>query len=274
MNKEVTVRTLETIEAEANAKVDSFNKEADLNKRITLESEIDGLVKEYNELSMLTAYATAKAEKLPIIALAKACTCVNLGKKKTPTIELVDGVAKRVEVISTQKKDSALNILKFIKWLEERNFKMPADWRTHMSAVKADVIDQWQAFEKSGDEHTFRIGQLKRLLQTMVNDMGFIAGEKGNNALVVKGAHAKTVLKYASKKTGVLSGETMTLKIWDDLLMTVLHSVATGGAFENTYGGSAVFKEETATEDAPAEEASAEAVAPAEATAEAVAEAK
>ena len=250
-------RTLEIIAAEADAKVDALNKEQELSKRITLESEVDGLVKEYNELSMLTAYATAKAEELPIIALAKACTCVNISKKKTPSIELVEGVAKRVEVVSIQTKDSALNILKFIKWLEERNFKMPADWRTNMSAVKADVIDQWQAFEKSGDEHTFKIGQLKRLLQTMVNDMGFIPGEKGNNALVVKGAHAKTVLKYANRKTGVLAGETMTPKIWDDLLMTVLHSVATGGAFENTYGGSAVAKDDT-TAETPAEESATE----------------
>ena len=252
---EVTVRTLETIEAEANVKVDAFNSEADLSKRITLESEIDGLIKEYNELSLLTVYAAAKAEALPIIALAKTCTYVAISKKKTPTIELVEGVAKRVEVLSIQKKDSALNILKFIKWLEERNFKMPDGWKTNMSAVKADVIDQWQAFEKSGDEHTFKIGQLKRLLQTMVNDMGFIPGEKGNNALIVKSAHAKTVLKFSSRKTGVLSGETMTPKIWDDLLMTVLHSVATGGAFENTYGGTAVFKEEATTEEATAEEA-------------------
>lgn len=257
-NSEVKGRTLEIIMAEADAKVDALNKEQDLSKRISLESEVDGLIKEYNELSMLTAYATAKAEPLPIIALAKVCTCANIAKKKTPSIELVEGVAKRVEVLSIQKKDSALNILKFIKWLEERNFKMPDGWRANMSAVKADVIDQWQAFEKSGDEHTFKIGQLKRLLQTMVNDMGFIAGEKGNNALVVKGAHAKTVLKYASRKTGVMSGETMTPKIWDDLLMTVLHSVATGGAFENTYGGASVSKDDAPAEDSATEEAQAE----------------
>lgn len=255
---ETTVRTLEVIFAEVDAKVNDLNKEQELSKRITMESEVDGLIKEYNELSLLTVYAAAKAEALPIIALAKACTYATVSKKKTPTTELVDGVAKRVETFSVLKKDSALNILKFIKWLEERNFKMPEGWRTNMSAVKADVIDQWQAFEKSGDEHTFKIGQLKRLLQTMVNDMGFIPGEKGNNALIVKGAHAKTVLKYSNRKTGVLSGETMTPKIWDELLMTVLHSVATGGAFENTYGGTAVFKEETTAEDASAEESATE----------------
>jgi hypothetical protein len=65
----------------------------------------------------------------------------------------------------------------------------------------------------------------------------------------VKSAHAKTVLKYSNRKTGVLTGETLTPKIWDDLLLTTLHSVATGAAFENTYGGSAVFKEETTAEE-------------------------
>lgn len=253
-NEAVTVRTLEIIAAEADAKVDALNAEQEVSKRITMEAEVDKLVKDYNELSLLTAYAAAKDEELPIIALAKACTYVTIGKKKTPTIELVEGVAKRVETFSIQSKDTNLNILKFIKWLEDRNFKMPAGWIARMSAVKADVIDQWQAFDKAGDKATFKIGQLKRLLQTMVNDMGFIPGEKGNNALIVKSAHAKTVLKYSNRKTGVLAGETMTPKIWDDLLLTILHSVATGAAFENTYGGSAVFKEETTAEETPAEE--------------------
>ena len=216
-------------------------------------SATDGLIKEYNELSLLTAYATAKAEKLPIMALAKACTYVALSKKKTPgTPELVDGVVKKIDIFSVQKKESVMNILKFIKWLEDRNFKMPDDWRKHMSEVKANIIDQWKAFDKSGEEHTFKIGQLKRLTQAMVNDMGFIPGEKGGNALVVKGDHVKPMLKYANRKTGVQTGDTMTAKIWDDMLMTLLNGIATGAAFENTYGGSAVFKEETvATEEAP-----------------------
>lgn len=251
---EVTGRTLETILSEANAKIDVLNKEKDFEKRLTLEAEVDKLCKEYGDLSLLTVYATAKAEPLPIIALAKTCTYPVIRKKKSPDNEVVDGVVKRVDVYSLTETNSNLNILKFIKWLEDRNFKMPKGWQANMSAVKADVIDQWQAFEKSGDEHTFKIGQLKRLMQTMVNDLGFIEGDKGNNALVVKSSHAKTVLKFASRKTGVQTGETMTPKIWDDLLMTVLNGIATGAAFENTYGGTAVFKEETETEEAPVEE--------------------
>ena len=72
------------------------------------------------------------------------------------------------------------------------------------------------------------------------------------------------MLKYATKKTGIQSGETLTPKIWDDLLMTLLNSIASGAAFENTYGGSAVFKEETEeTEEAPAQETAEASEAPA-----------
>lgn len=266
-NNEVKGRTLEVIIAEANSKVEELNKEKDTEKRLTLEAEVDKLAKEYNELSLLTAYATAKAEKLPIMALAKACTYATISKKKTPGDVLVEGVLKKTDIFSISEKDTSLNILKYIKWLEDRNFKMPKGWIGRMSAVKADIIDQWQAFDKAGDEHAFKIGQLKRLLQAMVNDMGFIEGEQGNNALVVKGAHAKTMLKFANRKTGVQAGETLTPKIWDELLMSVLNSIASGAAFENTYGGSAVFKEETVAEDAP-EATTAEATeAPAEAPA-------
>lgn len=280
-NNEVKGRTLEVIMAEANAKVDEMNKEKDLSKRITMEAELDGLLKEYNSLSLLTVYAAAKAESLPIMALAKACTYNTLSKKKSLGDEVVDGAVKKVDVFSVNEKDTNLNILKFIKWLEERNLKMPKGWQTRMSAVKAEIIDQWQAFDKSGDEHSFNKKQMRRLTQAMVNDMGFIEGEKGGNALVVKNEHINPMIKFANKKTGVQSGKTLDSKTWDDLLMTLLNGLATGAVFENTYGGTAVFKEETTAEDsaeeseattAEATEAPAEAPATEESTTEAKAE--
>lgn len=274
-NNEVKGRTLEVILAEANAKVEELNKERDVEKRLTLEAEVEKLVKEYNELSLLTAYAAAKAEPLPIMALAKACTYSTISKKKTPGDVLVDGVSKKVDIFSIPEKDTNLNILKYIKWLEDRNFKLPKGWIGRMSAVKAEIIDQWQAFDKSGDEHSFNKKQMRRLTQAMVNDMGFIEGEKGGNALVVKNEHINPMIKYANKKTGVQSGKTLDSKTWDDLLMTLLNGLATGTAFENTYGGTAVFKEEPAPAEETAEaseattqEATVEApVATAEATA-------
>lgn len=264
--KETTARTLETIMAEANAKVDTLNKEVDMSKRLTLEAEVDKLVKEYNDLSLFTAYATAKGHDLPIIALAKACTYPKIGKKKTPTTEVVEGVLKRVDTFSITESSANLNVLKFIKWLEDRNFKMPKDWILHMSDVKANIIDQWKAFDEAGSdaEYKFNVSELKRLLQVMVDDMGFIAGEKGKNALIAKTEHAKPMLKYANRQTGVLSGDTLTPKIWDDLLLTLLHGISTGKAFENTYGMTAVFKEEapataeaTTTDEQPTTEAEA-----------------
>lgn len=252
-NNEVTGRTLEVILNEANDKVNALNKEKDSGKRDTLVAEVDKLCKDYNDLSLLTVYAASKSEALPIMALAKVCTYHTIRKKKSPGFVIIDGVTKSVDVYSLVESDTNLNILKFIKWLEDRNFKMPKGWITNMSAVKADIIDQWQAFDKSKDEAKFKIKRIKELTQTMVNDLGFIEGAKGNNALVVKGDHVKPMLKFANRKTGVLAGETLTPKIWDDMLLTLLHSIATGSAFENTYGGSAVFKEE-ASDETPAEE--------------------
>ena len=249
-NEVIKGRTLEIIKTEANAKVDEMNKTKDLTARLALDVEIDKLVKEYDKLALLSVYATAKAADLPIMALAKACTYSTIRKVKTPGEEVVDGVVKPVDVYSLSDKESNLNILKFIKWLEERNYKMPSGWIARMSAVKANIIDQWQAFDKAQDEHIFRIGQLKRLLQDMVDDMGMMKTEQGNNALRATSAHARTMLKYANKKTGVQTGETLTPKIWDELLMSVLNSIASGAAFENTYGGTAVFEKEPA----PAEE--------------------
>lgn len=267
-NVETKGRTLEIIKAEANAKVDEMNKTKELSARLTLDVEIDKLVKEYDKLALLTVYASAKAEDLPIIALAKVCTYSTIRKVKTPGEEVVDGVVKPVDVYSLSDKVTVLNILKFIKWLEERNYKMPTGWQSRMSAVKANIIDQWQAFDKAQDEHIFRIGQLKRLVQDMVDDMGMMKTEQGNNALRATSAHARTLLKYANRKTGVQTGDTLTPKIWDELLMTVLNSIASGAAFENTYGGTAVFEKETATaEDAPATAETTEAPATAEAEA-------
>lgn len=253
-------RTLEVILADIDAKVNTLNAEKEMGKRITLESEVDGLLKEYNDLSLLTAYATCKAEALPIMALAKMCKYTTLGKKKTPTNELQeDGTSKRVEVFAVTKKDTTLNVLKFIKWLEERNFKMPEGWIGRMSAVKAEVIDQWKAFDKSQDEHVFNKKRLRKLTQAMVNDMGFIPGEKGGNALVVKNEHINPMIKYANEKTGVQSGKTLSAKNWDGHLMTILNSLATGAVFEDSYGSAAVYKDDAvaSTEDGTEAEATA-----------------
>lgn len=83
--------------------------------------------------------------------------------------------------------------------------------------------------------------------------MGIIKGEKGNNALIAKTEHAKFLLKYANRKTGVTAGETLTPKIWDGLLMSVLHSISLSKPFENTYGGAAVYKEEVVVTPTEAE---------------------
>lgn len=243
-------RTLEVIVSDINTKVDALNAEKEMAKRITIEAEVDGLIKEYNDLSLLTAYATCKAEAMPIMALAKMCKYSTVSKKKTPSIELVDGASKRVEVFAVTKKDTVLNVLKFIKWLEERNFKMPEGWIGRMSAVKAEVIDQWKAFDDSqGDEHVFNKKKLRRLVQAMVNDMGFIPGEKGGNALVVKNEHINTLIKYANEKTGVQSGKTLSAKNWDGHLMTILNGLATGAVFENSYGSASVYKDDAVTAD-------------------------
>ena len=251
---ETTVRTLETIKEEAYAKVDALNKETDAKKSEILEAEIDGLVKEYNDLSMLTAYSSAKAHELPIIELARICTYHKISKRSKGDYEVVDGLVKKVTVFSINESDTNLNVLKFIKWLKDRNFKMPADWQKNMSAAKANIIDQWKAFDACHDEHSFKIKPLKALLQTMVDDLGFIAGEKGNNALVVKSDHVKPILKYANKQTGVQLGSTLDGKVWDTLLLTLLNSLATGKVFENTYGSTEVYNDDDA-EEAPAEDA-------------------
>ena len=260
-------RTLETILTDINTKVDALNDEKEVGKRITMEAEVDGFIKEYNELSLLTAYAACKAEALPIMALAKMCKYTTVSKKKSPSNELVDGVSKRVEVFSVNKKSTDLNVLKFIKWLEERNFKMPEGWIGRMSAVKAEVIDQWKAFDASQDEHVFNKKKLRRLTQAMVNDMGFIAGEKGGNALVVKNEHINSLIKYANEKTGVQSGKTLSAKNWDGHLMTILNGLATGAVFENSYGSAAVYKDDAVAsteEDAEADTTQTETTAPAE----------
>lgn len=254
-------RTLEVILADIDAKVDALNAEKEMGKRITLESEVEGLTKEYNDLSLLTVYATCKAEALPIMALAKVCKYTTVSKKKSPSIELVDGASKRVEVFSVSKKDTVLNVLKFIKWLEERNFKMPDGWIGRMSAVKAEVIDQWKAFDASQDEHVFNKKKLRRLTQAMVNDMGFIPGEKGGNALVVKNEHINSLIKYANEKTGVQSGKTLSAKNWDGHLMTILNGLATGAVFENSYGSAAVYKDDAVASTEEGAEAESETTA-------------
>ena len=245
--------TLAGILTEVNGIVDKLNEnnvtEAE---RMELEKSYKDLCKSYAETSLLTAYAHARKHAQPIIELARLETYPTIKVTMKPDVEVKDGEKIVVRVYSVDTSTATHNILAFIKWLQARNVKMPVDWIPHMSAVKANILDQWKAYDEAkGDTAVFDFKSLKTILQPMVDDMGFIKGKKGGNALVATKEHAQTLLKFANELTGTTSGTTLSPKNWDKLLMSLLHSLATSKAFQNEYGSTAIYKE---AKDEPTED--------------------
>lgn len=248
-------RTMAVVMSELQDKVDKYNLEKDAGKRNALEVECKNLVEEYNEMALLDAYATFKAEADPMVALAKAYTYMTISVKAAPHKEMVDGVKKVVVTMGlTTDKPKLLNAAKFIDWMAERNVAVTAraDWRKRVNDAHKVLIDQWKSFIEDGTD--FKVGALKTALQDMVDAFIMLEGENGKNAYVVTSKLTRSIIAFCTSRKDGLKGTIAAKNTWDRLQMDILHAVVTRKEFEIAYGDD----EDASEAEAEAEEEAAE----------------
>lgn len=248
-------RTMAVVMSELQDKVDKYNLEKDAGKRNALEVECKNLVEEYNEMALLDAYATFKAEADPMVALAKAYTYMTISVKAAPHKEMVDGVKKVVVTMGlTTDKPKLLNAAKFIEWMAERNVPVTArtDWRKRVNDAHKVLIDQWKSFIEDGTD--FKVGALKTALQDMVDAFIMLEGENGKNAYIVTSKLTRSIIAFCTSRKDGLKGTIAAKNTWDRLQMDILHAVVTRKDFEITYGEA----EDVSEAEAEAEEEAAE----------------
>ena len=250
MNK-AEERTMQVVMSELKDKIDRYNLESNAAKRNTLEVECKNLVAEYNEMSLLDAYATFKAEADPMVALAKAYTYDVISAKATSHQEMVDGVKKSiVTMVLDENRTKLLNAAKFIDWMAERNVAVTAraDWRKRVNDAHNVLIDQWKSFIEDGTD--FKVGVLKTALQDMVDAFIMLEGENGKNAYVVTSKLTRSIIAFCTSRKDGLKGTIAAKNTWERIQMDVLHAVVTRKEFEITYGEAEDVSEAEAEEEA------------------------
>ena len=253
MNK-VEERTMQVVMSELKDKIDSYNLESNAAKRNTLEVDCKNLVAEYNEMSLLDAYATFKAEAEPMVALAKAYTYDVISAKATSHQEMINGVKKSiVTMVLDENRTKLLNAAKFIEWMAERNVSVTAraDWRKRVNNAHKELISQWKSFIEDGTD--FKVGALKTALQDMVDAFIVLEGENGKNAYVVTSKLTRSIIAFCTSRKDGLKGTIAAKNTWERLQMDILHAVVTRKEFEIAYDDPDEAEAETETEEEAAE---------------------
>ena len=262
MSKNVENRTMAIVMAELNASVDEYNLSTDPVERVQLAAKHKKLEQEYNDLSLLSTYATCMKAKSPLVALAQLYYYETITTKDNVHNEVENGVQKSSVVRAVNDGYKKLNVTKFIEWTAERNKSVAADrlWKSKVEAARAVVEDEWKKFFASnGDTHSMSIGKTKKALQAMFDALIFIPTESGNNMLVANGDIAKWVLGFSNSRKDsradgkiTITGNVLPKATWNTLQLDILHKVVTNEKYEIIFGDPEE-EAEAATEDKKSE---------------------
>ena len=275
MEKTFENRTMCVVLDELNKSVDKYN-EAEAAEKVQLALEHKKLVAEYNELSLLNAYAEFMKSEISVVALAKAFYYDTVNTKDNAHNETVNGVMKSTVTRSVTDNKKKLDVAKFIEWTEERNKSVAANklWKSKVEAARKSIENEWKRFFASkSDKKDISIGKVKKATQDAFDALVFVPCEnnKDKNAIIANGDIAKMLIAFANKLQDSfvdgkvnIDGTILPKQTWNMLLLTALHLAVEGKSYKITYGTEEEDAKSKAKSEAPAE---AEPVAEAEAEA-------
>lgn len=239
-------RTLDIIRNELENAVDKYNLSSDAEERADLEVTMKNLTNEWNELSLLTVYASFLDDAHPLVAFGKAYTYATIGTKDHPHKEVVNGVKRTVHTLSVEDGFKQLSVTKFLAWAKESNRELAADklWIAKWGAAREEVNSQWKRiFTSKGENSDLKIGQMKRALQSLFDALVFIeaTGGSGKNALVATGDMAKYALGVSNVRKVNLAEKTqkvqnMSTQLWEQIGMDIWHQVCANKTYEVVIG--------------------------------------
>lgn len=248
MKKSVENRTMAIVLEELNNSVDKYNESSDAMERVQLANEHKNLVAEYNELSLLSAYANFMKAEVPVIALAKAYYYDTVSTKDAVHNEVVDGVQTSSVTRAVAEGVKKLDVTKFIIWTEERNKSVAATktWKAEVGSARRSIENEWKKFFASkSDEKKLSIGSVKKATQKAFDAIVFVPCEndKEKNAIIANSDIAKVLIAFANKLQDKfiegkleLEGTILPPQTWNMLLLTVLHMAVENKNITLAYG--------------------------------------
>lgn len=239
-------RTLEVIRKELTEAVDNYNLSESSEERSKLEQTHKTLVDEWNQLSLLTTYASCMDDPNPLIAFGKAYVYPVIRVKDSKHQEVINGVKRSVSTRSVDDSERQMSLTKFVTWAREINKDLTADklWIAKWGEARDEANAQWKRFFNSkGEETKMKVGAMKRKLQALFDAMVFIetAPGSGKNAIIADGDMAKYILglsnlRQVDLKTKAQKVQNMPSKLWETLAMDVWNMVCEKKTYEVVYG--------------------------------------
>lgn len=266
MENSVKNRTMSIVLEELNNSVDKYNESSDAIERVQLATEHKKLIAEYNELSLLSAYAGFMKAEVPVMALAKAYYYNTVKTHDTVHNEVVDGVQTSSVTRSVKEDIKKLDVTKFIEWTEERNKSVAAikGWKAEVGAARRSIENEWKKFFASkSDEKKLSIGSVKKATQKAFDAIVFVPCEndKDKNAIIANSDIAKVLIAFANKLQDKfiegklkLEGTILHPQTWSMLLLTALHMAVENKNITLAYGTEIEDAKAKAKPDANTEE--------------------
>ena len=237
-------RTLDVIRKELVDIVDKRNLSTEVSEQGELEATMKKLVEDWNELSLLTAYADFLTDEHPLVAFGKAYTYATISTKSAQHKEVINGVKRSVYTFSVEDGKKMLSLPKFVAWAKERNVLLAADkeYLEQWGDAREEAIRQWKRYWNTKGETTkLEIGKMKKELQKLFDALVFIESSSGKNAIIATGDHAKWILGLSNArkvdlKTKTQQVNTMSAQLWETLFMDVWNMVCEKKTYTVIFG--------------------------------------
>ena len=246
-NTVVESMTMPEAKAALDAIVEKYNKSMDAAERVKMELEAAELAKQYNTLSLLTAYAAIMADSSPVVALAKAYNYPVISFKTKLADSVVDGKVKKVKVASIEDSCKTHNLYDFMEWTASHNRKVAHEisWKSKAEAARTAINNEWKKFMESEDGYKMSKSAIKTAVQEMFDALAFIPCENNpdKNAIIAKNDVANYLIALAARSKVEINDGKANFKVefmgssnWKSKAFDVLHMAVEGKTFDVVYG--------------------------------------
>lgn len=265
-NTVIESMTMPEAKAALNAIVEQYNNTMDAAERVKMELEASELSKQYNTLSLLTAYATVMADQTPVVALAKAYNYPTISFKTKVADAVVDGKVKKVKVASIEDSCKTHNLYDFMEWAASHNRKVAhaGNWKSKAEEARTAINNEWKKFMESDDGYKMSKSAIKAAVQAMFDALVFIPCENNpdKNAVIAKSNVANYLIALAARNKVEIDDGKVNFKVefmgasnWKSKAFDVLHMAIEGKTYDVVYGDpEEVVNAETVTTTEPAAE--------------------
>ena len=238
--------TLDQLRAMLDEAVEKHNTADNSVARVEARIECKDIEEAYNELSLRTVYADCMKEEQPLVAFVKKFYYHTVSTKTKVDNDVVDGVAKSLEVASVVENDRKMSLFKFIDWAKDRNKFITKDknYKTATNNARNAINAVWEDFKNSKDKTEMSKNAIKKALQPMFDALVFIKGKSGKNAVIATGDIAFYIIALAGelktvaddKKKPNFNIEFLKKQAWDGHILNMLHMAVEGKTFDVVYG--------------------------------------